>query len=132
MRLIAWSMAAFCCPLWVLQASAAAQDVPRAFVGAKLITIEGTEIDSGTLVIEKGKITAVGPAAEVTIPAGAEKVDVSGKIIMPGLICTHSHIGGMRTARAPPTAADPSSPACAFSTLSTFTTRASSVRWPAD
>ncbi|MGD9719745.1 MAG: amidohydrolase family protein [Pirellulales bacterium] len=74
-----------------------AQDRPTAFTGAKIIPIEGAEIDNGTLVIEKGKIVAVGPAAEVKILDGAEKVDVAGKVIMPGLICTHSHIGGLRT-----------------------------------
>jgi imidazolonepropionase-like amidohydrolase len=77
--------------------AAYAQDRPRAFVGAKIIPIEGDEIAAGTLVIEKGKITAVGPVADVKIPDGAEKVDVTGKVIMPGLVCTHSHIGGMRT-----------------------------------
>ena len=79
------------------QSATHAQDRPRAFVGAKIIPIEGDEIAAGTLVIEKGKITAVGPVADVKIPDGAEKVDVTGKVIMPGLVCTHSHIGGMRT-----------------------------------
>jgi imidazolonepropionase-like amidohydrolase len=76
-------------------------------VGAKIIPIEGDEIENGTLVIEKGKIVAVGPAAQVAIPAGAQKVDAAGKTIMPGLICTHSHIGGMRAGSG---AADSSGP----------------------
>jgi imidazolonepropionase-like amidohydrolase len=77
-----------------LTAAAAAQDRPKAFVGARIIPIEGDEIDTGTLVVEKGKITAVGPADKVKVPDGAERIDVAGKVIMPGLICTHSHIGG--------------------------------------
>jgi imidazolonepropionase-like amidohydrolase len=81
----------------VLGGSAAAQDRPRAFVGARIIPIEGDEIASGTLVIERGKIVAVGPSDQVKLPDGAEKVDVAGKVIMPGLICTHSHIGGSGT-----------------------------------
>jgi imidazolonepropionase-like amidohydrolase len=71
-----------------------AQDRPQAFVGAKIIPIEGDEIARGVLVVEKGKILAVGPEDKVPIPAGANKVDVTGKVIMPGLVDTHSHIGG--------------------------------------
>ncbi len=98
MRVFARSLlVACCCCVSVSPTCFAAQDRVKAFVGAKIIPIEGAEIDGGTLVIEGGKIVAVGPADEVTIPEGAEKIDVAGKLIMPGLICTHSHIGGMRT-----------------------------------
>ncbi len=80
--------------LLLVAAVAAADDRPRAFVGAHIIPIEGDEIDDGVLVIDNGKIVAVGPKDNVTIPDDAEKIDVAGKTIMPGLICTHSHIGG--------------------------------------
>jgi imidazolonepropionase-like amidohydrolase len=73
---------------------ASAQDRPQAFVGARIIPIEGDEIEKGTLVVSKGKIVAVGPADAVTIPDDANKIDVTGKVIMPGLVDTHSHIGG--------------------------------------
>ncbi|MEO2049684.1 MAG: amidohydrolase family protein [Pirellulales bacterium] len=87
--------AGICSIIWLTVLSVAvAQDRPKAFVGAALIPIEGEEIENGTLVIEKGKIVAIGPAGEVQIPDDAEKIDVVGKVIMPGLICTHSHIGG--------------------------------------
>lgn len=87
--------AGICSLIWLIALSvAAAQERPKAFVGARLIPIEGDEIERGTLVIEMGKIVAVGPADEVRIPDDAEKIDVAGKVIMPGLICTHSHIGG--------------------------------------
>ncbi|MFL6352160.1 MAG: amidohydrolase family protein [Bryobacteraceae bacterium] len=66
---------------------------PIAFTGAKIIPVAGPEIDSGVLVIDHGKILAVGPATTTKIPAVATKVDVSGKIIMPGLVDSHSHIG---------------------------------------
>jgi len=69
-----------------------------AFVGAHIIPIEGEEIASGVLVIEDGVISAVGPAGGVEIPRGAEVVDATGKVIMPGLVDTHSHIGGARAA----------------------------------
>jgi imidazolonepropionase-like amidohydrolase len=74
-----------------------AQERPKAFVGARILPIEGDEIEKGTLVIDAGKITAVGPVDGVNVPDGAEKIDVAGKVIMPGLICTHSHIGGSGT-----------------------------------
>lgn len=71
-----------------------AQERPRAFVGAKLIPIGQAEIEGGTLVVHRGKIVAIGPKDDVQIPENAEQIDVSDKVIMPGLICTHSHLGG--------------------------------------
>ena len=71
------------------------QDSPRAFVGARLEPIDGPAIESGALVIRAGKIVAIGPVDAVEIPAGAERVDVSGKTILPGLVCSHSHIGSV-------------------------------------
>ena len=70
----------------------------RAFVGGKIIPIEGEEIAEGTLVIDGQKIVAVGPQADVRIPDGAMTVDCKNRIIMPGLVCTHSHIGGVGAA----------------------------------
>jgi imidazolonepropionase-like amidohydrolase len=80
--------------LLLVAAAAVAQEPPQAFVGARIIPIQGDEIPQGVLVIEKGKILAVGAVGSVTVPAGANTIDVAGRVIMPGLICTHSHIGG--------------------------------------
>ncbi|MFA6958924.1 MAG: amidohydrolase family protein [Thermoanaerobaculia bacterium] len=77
--------------LLVATASVAAQEKPQAFTGATIITIAGEPIENGTLVVDKGKIVAVG--ANVAIPANAERHDVTGKVVMPGLVDTHSHIG---------------------------------------
>lgn len=79
------------------------QATPIAFTNAKVIPIEGGEIDNGTVVIHNGKIVAVGATASVQIPQGAEVRDCAGKKIMPGLVDTHSHLGG-------PWAADSSAP----------------------
>jgi imidazolonepropionase-like amidohydrolase len=65
----------------------------RAFVGARLIPISGPEIADGVVVIEGARIAAVGSRSEVEVPAGAEVVDVSGLVILPGLVDTHSHVG---------------------------------------
>ena len=75
---------------------ASAQDRPRAFIGARILPVEGDEIDSGVLVVEGGKIRALGTGGLVDIPPDAVRHDVSGKVILPGLICTHSHVGGGR------------------------------------
>ena len=75
--------------------SAQAQDKTLAFVGARIIPISGEEIDNGVLVVRGGKIAAVGDVDSTAVPADAQRIDATGKVIMPGLICTHSHIGGM-------------------------------------
>ncbi len=65
-----------------------------AFVGATVI--DGTDAEplvDGTLVITDGRIRTVGPRSAVTIPNGANVVDVSGKYIMPGMINAHGHVG---------------------------------------
>jgi imidazolonepropionase-like amidohydrolase/Tol biopolymer transport system component len=76
-----------------------------ALVGARLITMAGLKaggaiqgtpgvVENGTIVIEGNRITAVGPSSSVQVPAGARRVDVKGKTIMPGMIDVHAHVGG--------------------------------------
>lgn len=67
------------------------QDHPIALVGGTIHTVTGAVIENGTIVFDKGKITAVGTA--VSMPAGTEKIDVTGKHVYPGLINTASNIG---------------------------------------
>jgi imidazolonepropionase-like amidohydrolase/Tol biopolymer transport system component len=79
-------------------------DVPDgslALVGARIITAAGSGsrdaasvIENGTIVVEGNRITAIGRANAVTIPAGAKRVDAAGKTIMPGIIDVHAHVGG--------------------------------------
>jgi imidazolonepropionase-like amidohydrolase len=47
---------------------------------------------SAVIVVEDGRITAVGPAATTPAPAGAPVLDVSDRFVMPGLVDAHSHI----------------------------------------
>jgi imidazolonepropionase-like amidohydrolase len=71
-----------------------------AFVGGRIIDGTGKVIDRGTVIVRDGKIVQVGPAASVTVPQGAERVDLSGLTLMPGLINAHGHISdvvGLRT-----------------------------------
>jgi Tol biopolymer transport system component/imidazolonepropionase-like amidohydrolase len=63
-----------------------------ALVGARIVTMDGERvIEDGVIVTDGNRIAAVGPRAEVQIPAGAEVVDVTGKTIIPGLIDAHWH-----------------------------------------
>lgn len=75
--------------------AASAQETPVAFTGATIIPIAGSPIENGALVVHQGKITAVGVASSVSIPGNAQRIDATGKAIMPGLVDTHSHIGGI-------------------------------------
>jgi imidazolonepropionase-like amidohydrolase len=76
-------------------ASASCDDVPSPFVlrGATVLTVSGGEIVDADLVIDKGKIVGVGKRGQVDLPSDAQVRDVAGKIIVPGLVDTHSHIG---------------------------------------
>ena len=72
-------------------AIAAPQDQPVALVGARIHTAAGAAIESGTIVFRDGVITALG--ANISPPGDAEVVDLSGMVIMPGMLDNHSHIG---------------------------------------
>ncbi|MBO8128795.1 MAG: amidohydrolase [Peptococcaceae bacterium] len=64
-----------------------------ALVNGYVVTMAGKDIPNGTVLVENGKIKEVG--AGVIVPDKAQVVDASGKIIMPGLIDAHCHVGIM-------------------------------------
>ena len=85
----------------------AKSDIPSgsvALVGARVITMAGLKpgaiagtpgvIENATIVIENNRIAAVGASGSVQVPAGARRIDVKGKTIMPGIIDVHAHVGG--------------------------------------
>jgi imidazolonepropionase-like amidohydrolase len=76
------------------------QEQTTAFTNAQIITAAGPPIERGTLVVRGRTILAVGPAASTPIPDGADRHDVAGKVLMPGLVDTHSHVGGFSGADA--------------------------------
>jgi len=82
-----------------LTATTMAQMPPSkiALSGARIIPIVGEEIENGTIVFERGKITAIGAADEVEIPFDAMEMDLEGKVIMPGFIHAASSDGLDRT-----------------------------------
>jgi len=68
----------------------------RAITGVTLI--DGTDRAperNATLVVKDGRVLAAGAASAVKIPAGAERIALDGKVVMPGLINAHGHVNGV-------------------------------------
>jgi len=75
------------------QQSSLAQAPAVAFTGARVIDGTGAApIEQATIVVVNGRIESVGAAAAAKIPAGATRVDMTGKTIVPGLINAHGHL----------------------------------------
>ncbi|NLI14261.1 MAG: amidohydrolase [Peptococcaceae bacterium] len=62
-----------------------------AITGGKVLTMSGKPIAKGTVLVKEDKITAVYEGTDV--PPGSRVVDASGKIVMPGMIDAHCHVG---------------------------------------
>lgn len=67
-----------------------------ALTGARLIDGTGRVIERGTLLLRDDRILAAGPAAEVSVPADAVRVDLTGRTILPGLVNAHGHVAPTR------------------------------------
>jgi imidazolonepropionase-like amidohydrolase len=63
-----------------------------AIVGGRVVPVTGEPVDSGTVLFDRGKITAVG-GPDLAVPAGAEVVDAAGRWVLPGFIDAHAHLG---------------------------------------
>jgi imidazolonepropionase-like amidohydrolase len=64
------------------------------FEGARLITGDGSApIENSAFIVENNRFTQVGRRGEVPVPAGAARVDLTGKTVMPTLVDLHGHIG---------------------------------------
>lgn len=70
------------------------QEKPLAFVGGRIEPMTGPAITNGVLVIQGGRVVAVGPAG-TPVPEGADVREMKGRVILPGLVDTHSHIGSV-------------------------------------
>ena len=83
-------LSAFFLALLVFQISGGmAQDL--ALRGGTVLTITQGVIENGTVLIQRGKITAIGK--DIAVPAGIPVLEVHGRFVMPGIIDSHSHIG---------------------------------------
>src|SRR5580704_1950190 len=69
------------------------QDKPIALKGGKLLTVTHGAIENGVIVMQGGKITAVGAASSVNIPSSAQVIDATGMTIYPGLIDSETQLG---------------------------------------
>ncbi|EHR63280.1 amidohydrolase [Saccharomonospora cyanea] len=64
-----------------------------AIIGGYVVPVDGQPIDGGTVLMENGRILAVGAQSEVDVPEGADIVDASGSWVLPGFIDAHAHLG---------------------------------------
>jgi imidazolonepropionase-like amidohydrolase len=66
-------------------------DAAVAIIGGRIVPISGEPLESGTVLVTGGKITAVGP--DLAIPDGATVIDAAGGWVLPGFIEAHGHVG---------------------------------------
>ena len=107
--LIAWVIVAGVARTWLFETEAAAQTSQAqaaaissevkgqtgvtVFEGARLITGDGNIVENSAFVVENNRFTSVGRRSDVLFPAGAARVELKGKTVMPMMIDLHGHIG---------------------------------------
>jgi len=84
------------CALVVAFAGAAASSMQtRAVVLDNVRVVDGTgtaPIDRARIVVDDGRIARIGPVAAIELPPGADRIDLTGRTVIPGLIDLHFHI----------------------------------------
>jgi imidazolonepropionase-like amidohydrolase len=78
---------------FLLSSFAISQQKPIVLKGGKLLTITHGTIENGAVLLQDGKIAAVGPVASVKVPKDARVIDATGMTIYPGLIDSETHLG---------------------------------------
>jgi len=68
-----------------------AQNSVTVFENGRVIVGDGKVIDNASIVVTGDRITQVGPAASIKAPAGATRVSLAGKTVMPAIVDTHVH-----------------------------------------
>src|SRR5271169_4958715 len=64
------------------------------YEGARLITGDGSApIENSAFVVDNNRFTAVGRKGQVQAPAGADRVDLTGKTVIPAFVDAHTHLG---------------------------------------
>jgi imidazolonepropionase-like amidohydrolase len=90
------AIATIAAALW-LAPTAGQTPAATLFEGARLIDgTGGPAVDNAAIVVSNGRITAVGRADQVTAPAGAARVNLAGKTVMPALVDAHVHTTTVR------------------------------------
>jgi len=62
-----------------------------AIVGGRVVPVAGPPFEGGVVLISDGRIEAAG--RDVRVPESAERVDAAGKVVLPGLVDAHTHLG---------------------------------------
>ena len=69
------------------------------FEGARLIVGDGSvPVENAAFIVDGGRFSQIGPAAELEVPAGAKRVDLAGTTVMPAIVDTHTHLNQEREA----------------------------------
>ena len=68
------------------------------YEGARLVVGDGRVVEKGTLVVEGAKLVQAGAASQIRVPAGAKRVSLAGKTVMPMIIDCHVHLSTTREA----------------------------------
>ena len=63
-----------------------------AFEGGRVLVGDGGVIENATILVDGDRLLAVGPGDTVEVPAGAARVDLTGRTVMPAIIDTHVHL----------------------------------------
>lgn len=83
-----------CCLLFCFVANTVLAADIKALVGATIVDLNGeSDIENAVVLIDGERISAVGGAADIAVPAEAEVIDVSGTWLVPGLMNMHVHLG---------------------------------------
>jgi imidazolonepropionase-like amidohydrolase len=92
-RAFAIAVGVACTLLFGLRSTIAQSPDIVAFTNVTVVAMDANRVTPDQhVVVSKGRITAVGPAASTAIPAGAVRVDGRGKFVMPGLAEMHGHV----------------------------------------
>jgi len=83
-----------CLAVVLASCSSRSESSATLFENARLITGDGSApIENSAFLVENNRITSVGRKGELTVPANAARVDLTGKTVIPALIDTHTHLG---------------------------------------
>ena len=95
--LVGWLFVAAACSTQPASQTARTAETVTIFEGARLIVGDGSPpIEDSAFLVEGDRFGQVGRRGEIQVPAGAVRVDLTGKTIMPALVDAHSHIGYMK------------------------------------
>jgi imidazolonepropionase-like amidohydrolase len=87
-----------CALTWAVAACLAVPSVGQdllAIKGGRVVPVTGPAIDDGVVLMQNGRITKIGKAADVEVPWAAKVIDATGKVVMPTWVVAHSQ-GGQR------------------------------------